>query len=178
MKSDKHRRWQSWLGGQRSVLKPSFIHVNPSRFLLTLGHLSPRLWLFLSIFLELKLKLIPSCLFYLLKSQTKVSRQITEFVIKNLNFSGIFHRMKSPRYVRWDEVPLPNLQGTNQSINYPIEAASDAWNDLPYGFMNIGLRCLKYSETCKIRQQALIRKGVRNNNIWLLLPRFHSFSFL
>ena len=167
MKSDKHRRWQSWLGGQRSVLKPSFIHVNPSRFLLTLGHLSPRLWLFLSIFLELKLKLIPSCLFYLLKSQTKVSRQITEFVIKNLNFSGIFHRMKSPRHVRWDEVPLPNLQGTNQSINYPIEAASDAWNDLPYGFMNIGLRCLKYSETCKIRQQALIRKGVRNNNIWL-----------
>ena len=59
----------------------------------------------------------------------------------------------------------PDLQGTKQSINYLIVAVTDMWNDFPYGVMNIGLRCLKYSETCKIRQQALIRKGVRNNNI-------------
>ena len=56
----------------------------------------------------------------------------------------------------------PDLQGTKQSINYLIVAVTDMWNDFPYGVMNIGLRCLKYSDTCKIREDALIRKDVRS----------------
>ena len=62
----------------------------------------------------------------------------------------------------------PDLQGTKQSINYLILAVTDMWNDFPYGFVNIGLRCLKYSDTCKIREDALIRKDVHSRRSYTM----------
>ena len=72
----------------------------------------------------------------------------------------------------------PDLQGTKQSINYLIVVATDMWNDFPYGFMNIGLRCLIHSDTCKIRENALIRKDVRSRRSYTMTTLDYKFHDL
>jgi len=52
------------------------------------------------------------------------------------------------------------------------------WNDFPYGIMNIGLRCLIYSDNCKIRENALIRKDVRSRRSYTVITLDYKFHDL